>query len=168
MIFVWLHVGDEIKRCIMPVEIERKFLVVGEFPRLEGVKMVQGYLCAEVGRNVRIRTEGERAVLTIKGGMVGITRQEFEYEIPIDDAKELLKMAAGSLVEKTRYFHREGTHTWEIDVFGGENEGLVIAELELGSEDEAFVRPDWVGEEVSTDPRYSNSLLSIEPYSSWA
>ena len=129
--------------------------------------MIQGYLCAEEGHNVRVRTEGSRAVLTIKGGRVGISRPEFEYEIPFGHAQELMKLAVGSLVKKTRYYHREGKHVWEVDVFDGDNEGLMVAEIELNSEDEPFVKPSWVGEEVSHDPRYSNSNLSIEPYCCW-
>jgi len=151
----------------MPVEIERKFLIVGEFPRLDGVPMVQGYLSRGNANNVRVRIEGERAVITIKGAMVGISRPEFEYEIPFDEARELLCMAVGSLVTKTRYYHPEGNHIWEIDVFEGENAGLVVAEIELSSEDESFVKPSWLGQEVTTDYRYSNSNLSVDPYSSW-
>lgn len=151
----------------MLMEIERKFLIVGEFPSVNSVEMVQGYLCKDLDRTVRVRTEGERAVITIKGATVGISRPEFEYEIPLDDAKELMKLAVGPLVEKTRYYHRVGKHVWEIDVFEGENAGLIVAEIELEAEDEVFEKPEWVGEEVSGDFRYSNSSLSQTPYTRW-
>jgi len=151
----------------MPVEIERKFLITGEPPLKNGVAMIQGYLCKDIERTVRVRTEGERAVLTIKGSTVGISRAEYEYEIPLAEARELLAMAVGPLVEKTRYYHEDGKHTWEVDVFQGDNAGLVIAEIELGSEDEAFEKPDWVGSEVSGDSRYSNSALSELPFLHW-
>ncbi|WP_435894289.1 CYTH domain-containing protein [Oceaniferula spumae] len=151
----------------MAVEIERKFLVTGEFPRTGEVEMVQGYLCKDLDRTVRVRLEGDRAVLTIKGQTVGISRPEFEYEIPPEDARELLGMAVGPLVEKTRYYHATGAHTWEIDVFKGENTGLVVAEIELSSENEAFEKPAWLGVEVSEDRRYSNSALSVTPYTNW-
>ncbi|MBK1830747.1 CYTH domain-containing protein [Verrucomicrobiaceae bacterium R5-34] len=151
----------------MATEIERKFLLHGEFPRENGVEMVQGYLCKDIDRTVRIRLEGERAVLTIKGRTSGISRPEYEYEIPADEAQELLGMAVGPLVEKTRYYHRRGGHVWEIDVFKGDNAGLAVAEIELGSEDEPFEKPAWVGNEVSGDSRYANSALSVRPFTQW-
>jgi adenylate cyclase len=151
----------------MPIEIERKFLVSGEYPRTGGMRTSQAYLCTDPARTVRVRIEPERALLAIKGEPVGLARPEFEYEIPMDEARELMKLCAGSVVEKTRYHHREGGHLWEIDVFHGANDGLVIAEIELEAEHEAFDRPDWLGEEVSEDPRYFNSYLSISPYSQW-
>jgi adenylate cyclase len=151
----------------MPIEIERKFLVTGEFPRENGVKMVQSYLSGQSDTTVRVRMEGERAVITIKGPMKGISRPEFEYEIPLADAYEMIDLGSGNLVEKTRYYHREGKHTWEIDVFDKENNGLVIAEIELDSECECFDKPEWLGKEVTSDFRYANSSLSIRPYSNW-
>ncbi|MGB0993196.1 MAG: CYTH domain-containing protein [Akkermansiaceae bacterium] len=151
----------------MAIEIERKFLVVGEFPREECVEMVQGYLCREIERTVRVRIEGRRAVITVKGRGSGISRPEFEYEVPVEDAREMLQLADGPLVEKTRYYHRVGNHTWEIDVFKGENVGLIVAEIELQSEDEAFESPSWLGAEVSGDGRYANSSLSKLPFSKW-
>ncbi|MFK7909808.1 MAG: CYTH domain-containing protein [Akkermansiaceae bacterium] len=151
----------------MAVEIERKFLVKGDFPREGGVKMVQAYLSDEDNVTVRVRTEDLRAVITVKGAQTGITRLEYEYEIPLEDAKELMKLAAGSLVEKTRYYHRRGDHTWEIDVFEGENQGLVVAEIELMGEAENFDRPEWIDLDVSHDPRYANSSLSREPFTKW-
>ena len=151
----------------MAVEIERKFLVDGDFPRDEGVEMVQGYLCKDVERTVRVRLEGEKAVMTIKGKTMGISRQEFEYEIPVTEAREMIQLSVGPLVEKTRYYYRVGKHTWEIDVFEGDNEGLIVAEIELEDEKEDFEKPSWVGEEVSGEPRYANSSLSECPYRLW-
>lgn len=151
----------------MPIEIERKFLLAGDPPPSEGVEMKQAYLCKDPERTVRVRFEGDRAVLTIKGKAAGLTRPEFEYEIPVEDARELMKLSVGDVVEKTRHYHRLGRHVWEVDVFHGANAGLVIAEIELNDEDEAFEKPDWVGVEVSDDRRYSNASLSTDPYSNW-
>lgn len=151
----------------MGVEIERKFLVAGEFPRLESSKMIQGYLSGDSDCTVRVRLEDERAVLAIKGKAVGIRRAEFEYDIPMEEARELLALCGGNVVEKTRYYCPCESHVWEVDVFAGLNEGLVTAEIELSEEDEVFARPDWLGVEVSDDPRYRNSQLSISPYSQW-
>jgi adenylate cyclase len=155
----------------MPVEIERKFLVRGNPPHVHGVKMVQGYLCKDPERTVRIRIEGEveqgRAVLTVKGKPEGIARPEYEYDIPVADARELMGLCVGSIVEKTRYCHHIGAHVWELDVFEGGNHGLIVAEIELSDPSESFEKPDWIGGEVSSDPRYANSSLSRKPYSQW-
>lgn len=151
----------------MAVEIERKFLVTGEFPRLESSKMVQGYLSGELECTVRVRLEGAKAMLAVKGKAVGIRRSEFEYEVPVADAREMLDLCGESIIEKTRYYCPSGNHVWEVDVFHGLNEGLVVAEIELGSEDESFDKPGWLGAEVSDDPRYHNSQLSVVPYSRW-
>ena len=151
----------------MGVEIERKFLVVGEFPRHESSKMVQGYLSSESDCTVRVRLEDERAVMAIKGKAVGIRRAEFEYDIPMEEGRELLALCGDNLVEKTRYYCPCGNHVWEVDVFAGLNEGLVTAEIELSAEDEVFTMPGWLGKEVSDDPRYRNSQLSVAPYSQW-
>jgi adenylate cyclase len=151
----------------MGVEIERKFLVVGDHPMDEAVEMMQGYLCKDPGRTVRVRLEDEKAVITIKGETLGITRLEYEYEIPFEDARELLDLTIDSIVEKTRYHHRTDSHVWEIDVFKRRNKGLVVAEIELKDEDEVFEKPSWVGEEVTHDPRYANSSLSKTPYKEW-
>ena len=115
------------------------------------------------------RTEDKqgRAVLSVKGKPVGLTRPEYEYSIPMHEAQELMGLCVGSLVEKTRYRHHVGKHVWEVDVFHGENEGLVVAEIELSDEAECFDKPDWVGDEVSSDSRYANSKLSTHPYSKW-
>lgn len=152
----------------MATEIERKYLVTGAFPAGETCEMVQGYLCTDPERTVRIRIEGERGVLAIKGRGTGISRPEYEYEVPLAEARELLQLCTGALVSKTRHYIQLGDHTWEVDVFKGENKGLVTAEIELGSEDEAFEKPEWVGDEVTTDRRYSNSSLAITPFQKWA
>jgi CYTH domain-containing protein len=158
----------------MPVEIERKFLVIGSPPHVDGVKMVQGYLCKDTDRTVRIRierqggkVEQERAVLTVKGRSEGIVRPEYEYDIPVADARELMGLCVGSIVEKTRYCHYIGAHVWEVDVFEGGNQGLIVAEIELSDPSEAFEKPNWIGCEVSSDPRYANSSLSRKPFTEW-
>jgi len=154
----------------MGIEIERKFL-----PASDGWKglgqptlMRQGYLVADPVRTVRVRIEGERAVITIKSKSTGASRGEWEYEIPVPDAAELLdRLCEQPLVEKVRHRIDYAGHTWEVDEFQGENAGLVVAEIELGSEDEAFEKPDWIGQEVTGDPRYYNSSLIRLPYSKW-
>lgn len=155
----------------MPIEIERKFLVKSDSWRAqagEGVRLIQGYLSADPRLTVRVRIQGDAAWLTLKGGAQGISRLEFEYPIPLADAEEMLgALAVFPPIDKTRYrLHHEG-HCWEIDVFAGANAGLVIAELELKSPDEPFARPDWLGEEISDDPRYLNVNLARQPYQSW-
>ena len=154
----------------MGVEIERKFLPASEGWRGLGepTLMRQGYLCSDPVRTVRVRIEGERAVITIKSKSTGATRGEWEYEIPVPDAAELLgRLCEQPLVEKIRHRIVYGRHTWEVDEFLGGNAGLVVAEIELGSEDETFDRPDWIGREVTGDPRYYNSSLIRLPYSTW-
>ncbi len=154
----------------MGEEIERKFLVTGDQWRrgAESVRFRQGFLSTEPERTVRVRVAGERATLTIKGISVGARRTELEYEIPLADGQQMLDtLCKRPLIEKTRYRTKLGTHTWEVDVFEGDNSGLIIAEIELQSEDELFDRPDWLGEEVTHDPRYFNSNLVAHPYRSW-
>ena len=154
----------------MGVEIERKILPAGDGWRRLGkpTLMRQGYLTSDPVRTVRVRIEGERAVITIKSKSTGATRGEWEYEIPVADAAELLeRLCEQPLVEKVRHRIRYEGHTWEVDEFLGENAGLVVAEIELGSEDEAFEKPDWIGREVTGDPRYYNSSLIRLPYSTW-
>jgi adenylate cyclase len=154
----------------MGIEIERKFLLKGDGWRGLGqpTLMRQGYLVADPVRTVRVRIEGERAVITIKSKTTGASRGEWEYEIPVPDAAELLeRLCEQPLVEKVRHRIEHAGHTWEVDEFQGENAGLVVAEIELGSEDEAFERPDWIGQEVTDDPRYYNSSLIRLPYSKW-
>ena len=154
----------------MPLEIERKFLVVGNSWRAgaEGVAYRQGYLATEPERNVRVRLAGPKAKLTIKGQDEGIARIELEYPIPIEDAEVLLdRLCHRPLIEKTRYKIPHAGHTWDLDEFHGDNAGLIVAEIELGSEDEAFERPPWVGDEVTHDPRYLNANLVSLPFSRW-
>ncbi len=155
----------------MPQEIERKFLVEGNFKKdsFAHEKMVQGYLSSEKERTVRVRINGDEACLTIKGisNETGISRFEWEKEIPIEEARELLKLCEPGIIDKTRYYINNGDHTFEVDEFGGDNEGLIIAEIELTSEDEYFSKPEWLGREVTGDKRYYNSSLSKNPYKNW-
>ncbi len=154
----------------MGIEIERKFLVKeGGWPVAagEGLMCRQGYLHSDEERVVRVRIIGEQAFLTIKGATIGITRSEFEYEIPVPDAEALLPLCGEAVVEKKRYFIEHGDVTWELDVFSGVNEGLLMAEIELESEEQEFDLPDWAGKEVSSDPRYYNAYLAQRPFSTW-
>ena len=153
----------------MAKEIERKFLVdLTKLDRLpEGNIIRQGYIPAE-GATVRIRTMNKLAFLTLKGKMKGITRSEFEYPIPVDDANAMLKeLCAPPLIEKTRYIINFADHIWELDIFEGENEGLILAEVELEHEDETVELPEWITKEVSDDRRYYNANLRLHPYTSW-
>lgn len=154
----------------MGQEIERKFLVdVARWqPRDAGVHYSQGYLSSDKERIVRVRIEGEQAKLTIKGRSTGITRAEFEYPIPLADAQAMLQLCEQPLIDKHRHIEQHHGKTWEIDVFHGDNEGLVVAEIELTSEDEAFERPDWALRDVSDDPRYFNAALLKNPFKNWA
>jgi adenylate cyclase len=152
-------------------EIERKFLVdtAKWQPKDSGTAFRQGYLSSAKERVVRVRTAGDRGFLTIKGQTVGATRAEFEYPIPSADAAALLdQLCERPLIEKTRHDERIGGNLWEIDVFHGENEGLVVAEVELASETQIFAKPDWAAREVSNDPRYFNNNLLKHPYRSWS
>ena len=153
----------------MGKEIERKYLVKGEaWKELgEGVLYRQGYLNSHKERTVRARTMGPKAVLTIKGINVGATRLEFEYEIPVDECNQLLALCEKPLIEKTRYKIAFGDLVWEVDEFHGMNEGLVVAECELESEDQPIDKPDWIGDEVTGDPRYFNSNLVASPFTTW-
>lgn len=152
----------------MPLEIERKFLVTGYAWRTaDGVLYRQGYLNRDKQRTVRVRIAGQQAFLTIKGVSTGTTRVEFEYEIPVVEAAQLLALCDGPLIEKTRHRITAGRHVWEVDEFHGDNAGLVVAEIELGSEDEAFEQPDWVAAEVTEDARYYNSNLAVKPFREW-
>jgi adenylate cyclase len=152
----------------MAIEIERKFLVVGDAWRdAPAVFYSQGYLNRDKARTVRVRIAGEEAFLTIKGTSVGARRAEFEYPIPVWDARELLAMCEQPLIEKNRRKILHEGFVWEVDEFLGENLGLVVAEIELPAEDAAFARPDWVGKEVTEDVRYFNSNLSRTPFTRW-
>ena len=155
----------------MALEIERKFLVdETKFKEPEkGIRVKQGYLPGDGPLLVRVREQDEKAFLTLKGKTTGVTRAEFEYLIPREDAEELLKLCKRPLIDKVRYLipAEDGVHTWEVDRFFGENEGLLIAEVELANENESFSRPDWLGREVSGDAHYYNSNLAEHPYSEW-
>lgn len=153
----------------MGKEIERKYLVRGDAWKAlaDGVLFRQGYLNSAKERVVRVRTMGDRAALTVKGITVGATRLEFEYDVPFGDAEQLLELCEQPLVEKTRYKIPHGGLLWEIDEFHGANEGLVVAECELESEDQAVDKPYWVGDEVTGDPRYFNSNLIANPFTTW-
>ncbi len=154
----------------MGQEIERKFIVNGDEwrERAVGTQFRQGFLSTEPDRTVRVRLAGGKGTLTIKSKSVGPTRAEFEYEIPADDAAQLLDdLCLRPLIEKTRYLWSDGELTWEIDVFEGENTGLIVAELELEREDQAFEKPPWLGKEVTDDPRYFNSNLVNLPFRDW-
>lgn len=154
----------------MGTEIERKFLLKSDAWRAlaQGVVYRQGYLNSAKERTVRIRTIGDQAFLTIKGLTAGATRAEYEYPIPLPDCNAMLDtLAEKPLIEKKRYKIRHDGFTWEIDEFFGENQGLIVAEVELQREDQAFDKPQWIGEEVTGDPRYFNSNLIKHPYTRW-
>ena len=155
----------------MPLEIERKFLLKSAAWKAhadEGTQYSQGYLVGSKDASVRVRIQGERAFINIKSATIGITRQEFEYEIPLVEASEMLEtLCEKPLITKVRYLIKNDNHVWEIDVFSGENEGLVVAEIELKDKDERFTRPSWLGEEVSDDKRYYNVCLVKHPYQDW-
>lgn len=154
----------------MAQEIERKFLVVGDDWRslATPVPIRQGYLSTVKERTVRVRTLGDRGYLTIKGLTVGAVRSEFEYEIPAADAHQLLdELCERPLIEKTRSAVAIGGLTWEVDAFSGVNDGLIIAEVELENEAQQIDLPDWIGEEVTHDPRYFNANLIAHPYTEW-
>jgi len=155
----------------MGTEIERKFLLRDDRWKEGancGTLFRQGYLIGSDKSSVRVRIEGHQANLNIKSATLGIRRHEFEYPIPLEDARDLLdSLCEKPLIEKTRYLVNYAGHLWEIDVFSGDNAGLVVAEVELQSEDESFETPPWLGREVSDDPRYYNVCLVKEPYSKW-
>lgn len=154
----------------MGIEIERKFLVTSDAWMQQGepVLLRQGYLSSHPSRVVRVRIEGNGAVMTIKGKNVGASRGEWEYPIPMDDAREFLdKLCEQPIIEKYRRRIPYAGFVWEVDEFLGANAGLVVAEIELPSEDQAFDKPDWIGEEVTHDKRYLNSNLIANPYSNW-
>jgi len=152
----------------MGIEIERKFLVLGdEWRAAPAVYFSQGYLNRDKARTVRVRIAGNEAFLTVKGQSVGATRAEFEYPIPVWDARELLALCEQPLIEKNRRKILHEGFVWEVDEFLGENLGLVVAEIELPTEDTVFALPEWLGEEVTSDERYFNSNLSRHPFSQW-
>ena len=157
----------------MAQEIERKFLVDGDFKQeaYDAIQITQGYLSSVPQRVVRVRVKGEKGYITIKGeaDTSGMSRFEWEKEISLEEAKALLKLAEPGIIDKTRYLikNTDGRHIWEVDVFHGENEGLVIAEIELSDENDPFDKPEWLGKEVTGDKRYYNSYLSKNPFNTW-
>lgn len=155
----------------MGLEIERKFLVKADFKAyaFANKRIVQGYLSSVPERAVRVRIKGDKAYLTIKGigSNNGLSRYEWEKEIPVNEAEELLKICETGIIDKVRYLVKSGKHTFEVDEFHGDNEGLIIAEIELAKEDESFVRPDWLGEEVTGNKKYYNVSLIKNPYNTW-
>ena len=154
----------------MALEIERKYLIdLEKIGTLEnGIRIKQGYLSTNKDAVVRVRVKNDKAYLTIKGSNSGIARLEYEYEIPLDEANEMLeKLCQKPVIDKTRYIINHENHTWELDIFYGENEGLVVVEVELSSEDETIILPSWVKEEVTTDARYYNSNLMKHPFKDW-
>lgn len=156
----------------MPQEIERKFLVKGDEYKSQAYahsRIVQGYICSARGRTVRVRIRGGRGYLTIKGALdaVGMSRYEWEKEIPLAEAEELMKLCEPGVIDKTRYLVQSGKHVFEVDEFYGDNTGLTMAEVELASEDEPFVKPDFIGQEVTGDVRYYNSQLMKHPFKEW-
>jgi adenylate cyclase len=154
----------------MPLEIERKFLLKSDAWRKlaqRSQRMSQGYLASGGRVSLRVRIAGDEARLNMKTGGVGVSRQEYEYPIPVAEARELLALAEGSLIDKTRHFVEHAGKTWEVDEFHGDNSGLVVAELELEREGEQFAVPPWIGKEVSQLARYYNSRLVGHPYCAW-
>ena len=156
----------------MAVEIERKFLVTGEGYKQQAFacdRIAQGYICRQGGNTTRVRVRGDKGYLTIKGPSAdGMSRYEWEREIPVNEAWELMKLCHGGIIDKCRYLVEYEGHTFEVDEFHGDNEGLTIAEVELSSTDEAFARPEWLGEEVTGIKRYYNSHLRANPYKEWS
>lgn len=153
------------------MEIERKYLVDTQvwesLPKPKPIKIVQGYLTTNPEKTIRVRIKGEKAFMTIKGQVQGIAREEVEFEIPIGKANELLQKFCDAVIEKNRYLIDIKGKTWEVDVFEGNNKGLVLAEIELQTEDERATLPDWVTQDVTHDFRYYNSYLSENPYTNW-
>jgi Uncharacterized protein conserved in bacteria len=155
----------------MGYEIERKFLVNGEYKShaFKSFAIKQGYLSLSGISVIRVRVKGEKAFITVKSalGEGKIKRHEWEYEIPVEDAEEMLLLCEDAAIDKIRYLVKAGKHTFEVDEFYGENEGLLIAEIELENEEESFEKPDWLGQEVSGDIRYYNAYLSQHPFKEW-
>jgi adenylate cyclase len=155
----------------MAQEIERKFLVSGDFKKFttKATRITQGYLSSVPERTVRVRVKGDKGYITIKGigSASGASRFEWEKEIPVSEVQQLLELCEPGVIDKTRFLVASGAHTFEVDEFYGENEGLVLAEVELTTEGEEFQKPEWLGEEVTGDVRYYNSMLMKNPYKSW-
>ena len=155
----------------MPTEIERKYLVNQELWKQiipeKSVEIKQAYLLTDPNKTIRIRTKGDTGFITIKGKSIGASRPEFEYEIPLSDAIELINGFSSNIIEKTRHYVTYERKLWEVDEFKGLNAGLILAEIELSDENEEYSVPDWVGENVTVDQKYANSNLSIKPFTTW-
>lgn len=155
----------------MPQEIEHKFLLKKDLWRGQvqrSARMTQGYLQSSPASSIRVRIVGEQAFLNIKSATLGIARQEYEYPIPLAEAEQILAtLCEKPFIDKTRHYVEHAGHTWEIDEFHGDNAGLLVAEIELGAVDEVFERPEWVGDDVSHEPKYYNSCLVKKPFSQW-
>ncbi|HBG53878.1 MAG TPA: adenylate cyclase [Rikenellaceae bacterium] len=155
----------------MAQEIERKFLVTGPYKPLavKSTRITQGYLSSVPERTVRVRVKGDKGFITVKGigNKSGASRFEWEKEIPVEDVRSLLELSEPGVIDKTRYLVKAGPHTFEVDEFYGDNQGLTLAEIELGAEDEAFEKPSWLGAEVTGDTRYYNSMLMKNPFKNW-
>jgi adenylate cyclase len=155
----------------MAQEIERKFLVTGDFRPLitQSMRITQGYLSSVPERTVRVRIKGSKGYITIKGvgSSSGASRYEWEKEIPVEEVEELLQLCEPGVIDKIRHHVPAGAHTFEVDEFFGENQGLIVAEVELGNEDEHYIRPAWLGEEVTGDVRFYNSMLMKNPWKNW-
>jgi len=153
----------------MPLEIERKFLVNSDRYKIgaKPVDIMQAYLAIKNNLAIRVRIEGRNATLAIKSKVSERVNREYEYSIPLDEAQSMMKLSEYAVITKTRYFVDYKRHTWEVDEFHGDNEGLIVAEIELDDEDEKFEKPPWLGEEVTADYRYLNSNLTKRPFSQW-
>lgn len=155
----------------MGYEIERKFLVKGEYKSkaFNSFRIKQGYLSVSGVNVIRVRIKGDKAFITVKSSFTEgkLKRHEWEYEIPVIDAEEMLELCDAEVIDKTRYLIKAGKHIYEVDEFYGDNDGLLIAEVELQDEDEIFEKPEWLGEEVTGNVRYYNSFLSVHPFKSW-
>jgi adenylate cyclase len=155
----------------MAVEIEHKYLVHIDLWRKAtshaSVRITQAYMLTDPNKTIRVRTMGTTAFITIKGKTIGASRAEFEYEIPLGDAQELIAQFCHNCIDKTRHYVNYENKLWEVDEFHGENQGLIVAEIELNTETETYTLPNWVGENVTTDMRYTNAKLSVTPYTAW-
>ncbi len=152
----------------MPLEVERKFLVIGDdWRKAEGTVLRQGYLSTHPERTVRVRIEGDKATIAVKGITHGATRSEYEYDIPPEEAAELLRLCEPPLIEKVRHRLEHDGLVWEVDEFLGDNQGLVVAEVELDREDRPLAKPPWVGKEVTHDSRFYNANLVANPFTKW-
>lgn len=155
----------------MIIEIEHKYLVKHELWKQivpgKSVPIKQAYLSKDQSKTIRVRVAGEKGFITIKGKSVGASRPEYEYEIPLPEANELIEKFCSGVIEKTRHYVQHENKTWEVDVFDGLNKGLIVAEIELNSEDEIYSKPAWIDRDVTTDRRYANSNLIVNPFSTW-